>query len=585
MQKSMKHGKLHFPVPVRMLLIVLAVSLPLLAPFQTSAAPSMEAVSFPCLYQIGTADPEESEMTLFFVRDGDTCSEIPYVPVPQYMTFLSGLLEKKHFGDIAFESHALSDTVLEVIRIDNGSTFVINASEQTLRFSDLNSFIQMQGQPSALSMIRIPGPYAGAAHLLSVSETDALSWPGDELVLKLGPYDIAMICADGTIYLPLQTLNDLFLGELYIQCVFTGEKVLCASYLSDLLLQKYDAPVGIFSEETAQYNYHELCFLLDHFYGLKEDLGVETFGDLLHAQTDPKAFDLELMQLTNRIMDDGHSGFGSGSVRSGPSGEKEADMSWHLAGPTLRSRDRSARVFAGAREIAYPDGVPAYEEVGDTAFLTIDDFSITRNDYYDVALLHDQPEDTVELVIYANRMIRREGSPIKKIVIDLSNNHGGEASAAAYVMSWFLGDAPITLTDTLTHARSSVIYHADVDLDGSFTQEADTVSQGCRLYCLTNTNAFSCGHLFAAACKESGRVILAGQKTGGGSCSVRPCTTVSGACFQISGPKQLAVRQNGSFLSMEDGVEPDIPIRGAVPFYDRTSLMECIDARLSRWGR
>ena len=562
----------------------------------------LQARKIPCLYQIGNSDREEREITLYFAGTDDGGSEIPYAALPEYLQFLSSLLKMKKYGDVTYNVNVISDSCYEAVRSDNGSIFRIDTGECTLWFSDLNSFTQRLGQRASLTSIRIqepepvdlreyaralqygePLPAAATFQLLSVEEIPFYNRRGDEIRLDLKEYDIPVFSVDKTAYIPFQTLNDLFLGDLNLQCIFTGEKVLCASYLSPLLQEKYEAPEGAFSQEFAWYNYKELCFLLDCFYGLKEEHGISDFGTLLSVHTslmqemtstDPAAFDLALMQLTNLYLDDGHSGFGSGSVKSGSRQEETAWLSWLASGLTLRTREESAQRFAQARREVFGEEVPLYEEVGDTAFLTIDEFTVSRSDDYEETIALGQMEDTIDLIIYANRQIRRENSPVKNIVIDLSNNAGGDAAAVIYVMSWLLGEAPVPLFDTLTHAQTCMIYHTDVNLDGLFIPEEDTVTSGYRLFCLINRNAFSCGNLLAAACKSAGTVILAGQRSGGGSCTVRPCTTASGVCFQISGSKRICSLKNGSFASIEDGIEPDYPLSQTEFFYDRQALAE-----------
>ena len=187
---------------------------------------------------------------------------------------------------------------------------------------------------------------------------------------------------------------------------------------------------------------------------------------------------------------------------------------------------------------------------------------------------HPRGNHTIHLIIYANSQIKREDSPIKNIVIDLSNNGGGNADAAIFVMSWFLGEADMALRDTFTGAQTNAIYLADVNLDGKY-DEQDNVANGYGLYCLTTNSSFSCGNLVPAACRSSGKVTLIGQTTGGGSCVVLPCTTAAGALFQISGSKQISIIRNGSFYNNTDaGVEPDFRLDKPESYYDRPALVE-----------
>ncbi|MBQ3275311.1 hypothetical protein IJH46_02710, partial [Candidatus Saccharibacteria bacterium] len=136
----------------------------------------------------------------------------------------------------------------------------------------------------------------------------------------------------------------------------------------------------------------------------------------------------------------------------------ESIVSMSYLGPSIRKSFKLGSVYENARKAVYRAWVPGYEEVGDTAFITFDHFEANRPDYYDMMIDRDNPQDTIDLIIYANSQIKREGSPVKNIVIDLSLNGGGNATAAVFVTAWFAGRAVIDLRNPLTDAQSIVNY-------------------------------------------------------------------------------------------------------------------------------
>ena len=71
---------------------------------------------------------------------------------------------------------------------------------------------------------------------------------------------------------------------------------------SDFVDRMYDAEPQAMSEELAAFNFRELCFNLDHFYGLREEHEIGNFAEMLvqHSalfsqmtSTDPAVFDGE----------------------------------------------------------------------------------------------------------------------------------------------------------------------------------------------------------------------------------------------------------------------------------------------------
>jgi len=211
------------------------------------------------------------------------------------------------------------------------------------------------------------------------------------------------------------------------------------------------------------------------FYGLKPEHNIDTFHhfflnnqDLFQnlVSTNPMRSSYAIANLCFTYFDDLHSGFTRGGYLFDRNTDVETIVDMAYFGPSLRKSFKLGSVYEKARKDVYRAWVPGYEEVGDTAFITFDSFTMNRPDYYDMMIDRDNPQDTVDLIIYANSQIKREGSPVKNIVIDLSNNGGGNADAAIFVISWLLGEADIVLRDTFTGAESNAIYLADVNLDG-----------------------------------------------------------------------------------------------------------------------
>lgn len=432
------------------------------------------------------------------------------------------------------------------------------------------------------------------------------------VTLELSDYLIDIVEHDGECYVPLQTMNDLFMGPLYLQYVFNGEGLYAMRFGEKLIDEAYEVEPREMSEDYALFNYNELRLLLDVHYGLKPEHGIESFGELLgektnlamdFTSTDPAKTDEALKTLTVTYLDDLHSGFTNASPWS-PSGGSDNSLAalFGASGFTSNKHFNVGADFTTARSTAFPDGVPMYQEIGDTAFVTFDSFVTKENwaDYYHMddpnpdefvipiqnmtdildaeeitpELLQGPQIDTIRLLVYANRQITREGSPIKNVVLDLSNNGGGTADAAVFTIAWVLGRANVVIRDTFTGAQTLMRIDADLNLDETYDPWSCLTSHGLNVYCLTSINSFSCGNLVPAALKMSEKAIIVGQESGGGSCVVLPCTTASGSLFQISGSRQLSTIRNGSFYNIDQGIEPDVLLTKPESFYDREALAD-----------
>lgn len=586
-----------------------------------------------------SGDYERSEVNLYYVEGGD----IPYVAMTEYMDLLSEALDKRgKRPGIAYTASKFAGNTYQVARTDTESVMLIDTKENTISFDNFNSFTQLASVTASVTLMDLPEPPAAVASEASPDGGDASSEAsnatesaaneegqnpsetlfktGEESVnltphmitLELSDYLIDIVEHDGECYVPLQTMNDLFMGPLYLQYVFNGEGLYAMRYGEKRIDEAYEVEPREMSEDYALFNYNELRLLLDVHYGLKPEHGIESFGELLgektslaadFTSTDPAKTDEALKTLTVTYLDDLHSGFTSASPWS-PSGGSDNSMAalFGTSGFTSGKHFNVGADFTTARSAAFPDGVPMYQEIGDTAFVTFDSFVAKENwaDYYHmddpnpdefvipilnmIDILETQditPEmlqgpqiDTIRLLVYANRQITREGSPIKNVVLDLSNNGGGNADAAVFTIAWVLGRANVVIRDTFTGAQTLMRIDADLNLDETYDSWNCLVSHGLNVYCLTSINSFSCGNLVPAALKMSEKVIIVGQESGGGSCVVLPCTTASGSIFQISGSRQLSTIRNGSFYNIDQGIEPDVLLTKPASFYDREALAE-----------
>ncbi len=398
---------------------------------------------------------------------------------------------------------------------------------------------------------------------------------------------------DGTdCYAPLQTLSDFMLSYNYVNAFYNGETVVFALYgtlgsadeLTELGEIVHSVERRERSRAMADYSYAELCLALDSLYGLKDSHSFTDFDSLFDQtglfmglkSTDPAEADEALYRLITLHLDDLHSNFTMPSPLNDPallhefreqSGEGQAEALF------VRQYIR----YLTARHAARPDGIPAYEEVGNTAYITFDQFEGIPDsvDYYEIAPTAEA-EDTIGIMLYAYSQIMREGSPVENVVLDLSCNTGGDADTAVFTISAFLGEGYVSILDTLSGGMATGNYEIDINLDGQF-DDGDLGLLDKKLFCLTSPVSFSCGNLVPNVFKNSNMVTLLGRTSGGGSCLVLPMSTADGTAFQISGFLRLAFPKNGSFYDIDQGAAPDFTLSDPASYYDREALTEYIN--------
>ncbi len=405
--------------------------------------------------------------------------------------------------------------------------------------------------------------------------------------LPLAEYGIDLVyqpIENGHYLIPLQTISDFFMASsIGHNAYFNGQ---CVDYDVKIMPGNetyYAAPTGERSEALTKYGYGELCMMLDYMYGQKEIHEIDSFAQLFYQMgfsqvlegSDAKQADGAIYRLITDLLDDGHSSWHAFSYLAG-----DIDYKAPYGTSVTRLVDQ-INIYASARAKAFPDGIPGYQEIGNTAYITFDEFAFgnetSAEDFYLVEDPADfEATDTIGLIMKAHAMITRENSPIENVVLDMSCNHGRAADTAFFVIAWFLGEANIGMKDTMTGAICASTYRCDANRDREF-DERDTVEDK-NLFVLTSPFSFSCGNLVPCALKDSGKVTVLGRTSGGGSCVVLNISSAWGTSFQISGSRRLSFIKNGAYYDIDRGADPDFVITSPEKFYDREALTDYINS-------
>jgi C-terminal processing protease CtpA/Prc len=285
--------------------------------------------------------------------------------------------------------------------------------------------------------------------------------------------------------------------------------------------------------------------------------------------------DIAYEKLAYAILADFHSNFVANSPFAGKESTpaRQAGMTAY-GSPAYLAKLAAFGEVGAAQAAAFPTGCPSYQVVGDTAYVTFNSFDSASEDYYKNAPT-SEAADTFGICAYAHQQISAN-SAIKNVVLDLSANTGGDSRAAIYTLAWFLGEPGVSIQSAATGGVATTVYRADLNLDHVF-DEKDTL-QGKNLFCLISPMSFSSGNLVPSFFKNTGKVTLIGQNSGGGACNVQPLVSGTGTYLTISSQRILSRAFNGSFYDIDQGVAPDIPLTKLASFYDRATLTSTLDS-------
>ena len=547
-----------------------------------------------------TISSKDTTYYLFFAEDSRTRpvyfvgdSDVPYVSLKDWgelytymmQTYLAQTKLESTFG-LSFSQ----DGEIGTLTRTDGDPYpmTVDCAADTISFWDYDAFIRPEADRVLVDVLEADGSHSEGDRILFKRTNKSYERYGDPVVLDCGAYGIDLVADEKGVYVPLQTLSDFLLATKNISAFYNGEIVaitfmggFSGTPLGELF---YSVEPKDRSEAMGAFSFAELCLAFDNLYGLKESHGISSFADLVDqvgareimTGPDPNQADAALFTIIWKHLDDMHSSFLAPSPfsREGLLDEMIENIGY---GQQYDARIRQLTRYYYARYEKYPEGVPAYEEIGNTAYITFDKFLSVADevDFYETPPTADAA-DSVGIMLYAYSQIMREDSPIENVVLDLSNNSGGQAEAAVFVLSAFLGDGYASVRNTMSGALATGVYNVDMNLDGKF-DEADRGLLSKKRFALITPVSFSCGNLVPSVFKNSNEVTLIGRTSGGGSCVVLPLSTAYGTHFRISGPNRLAFTKNGSFYDIDQGAEPDISLMFPESFYDREALTEYIN--------
>ena len=407
----------------------------------------------------------------------------------------------------------------------------------------------------------------------------------------------------GVVYFPFATLADMYSDLYYHHAGFNGEKVVANLSVNEISLSEIDPDYykPILAQTTrpadlVDFNYKELCFGLDHFYGypgrvkyndalkakgldktLEEDIEVGPAIKKLLLSEKPSEYLFGMTGLT-AVYFDGHTAMEVISDAVGEDREGNAALIAEyqktgmanqgiialLMGAIGPMQEMSATRDAvnALRPRAY--GEATYVKEGDTAVCVFDSFN-SRNekawkDYY----AGNAPMPTVEntenddMVIFLDALNKAAADPeVKNFIVDITANGGGSADIVMAMTSLIMDKSYISMDNPLTGQHAMVQYEVDRNFNGAFDEADKNVHYDLNFAVLTSGMSFSCGNLFPSMLKDAGIPVI-GETSGGGACAIQAMCTADGYCFQISSFRGRLNTLEGE--NIDAGITPDFSI-------------------------
>lgn len=425
------------------------------------------------------------------------------------------------------------------------------------------------------------------------------------------------------VFFPFATLADLYSDLYYHIASYNGEKVIVTTEILNSTIAKLDkeGTLKVINAESrntdmAAYSYAELCFVVDHFYGMP---GRSPLEDAIRKDGLDKALDniengatvKQLLKSTNMkeymfglnylniLLDDGgHTDLKADlqTYQALEGSMEEAVTKWltsiaiiresypELAEKLIQSIFSADGSKSNKINSVRPTNETYYKQ-GDTAYLLYGQFGPTNyaawKAYYDGgctgAIPAIDPNNKGDLSVVLDALKQANEDPeVKNLVIDLSLNSGGSLDIVLAMTALMGGQSHFYCENVLTGQRHKIYYDVDCNFDGKFDEKDKEVKYDLNYAVLTSGVSFSCANLFPSLMKDMGFPII-GERCGGGSCAVQYFVTPEGLQYRLS--SALSRLTNDKWQNIDAGIEPTYVINTSEDyngFYDIPTISNII---------
>lgn len=509
----------------------------------------------------------------------DGYNDVPYISV-------------RDFYELFVETECSYDNGIEKIKNkETESIMEINSNDDTIKISDYWAFFIISESNLLISD-------SSGSNLKCVSEDTNKDI--HETIFNLGNYNFDIVAFNGKCYIPFFPLNLILSQKINFDFVYNGNDYYntpysnmegvkdlfggysYSDYYKKFLQGKYGYSEAI-TAEYALYNYNGICFLYDNFFGLKDDLNIESF-DTYFTDNEYKEYFLSsspyvISDTLNKFIEQGldimHDSYKNSTFMSYRSKSTYVGTNYSTSTrlATTLERNRYRKLKDKTTTINGDDSSATI------AIISFDEFE-KGNNYYDRRNNSDNMSSTYYLLNYYLDILSDKNTypKLKNIVFDVSINGGGDVTALIETLCLISPNGKTYLPYLVkTSGYVDACYQLDSNLDNNYDSN-DGHYQSFDFYILTSEYTYSAASSFAFLAQKYNLAKVIGKKSGGGSCCVGSTYTAIGDYIAYSSEYNFGFYDNNNnFIDIDGGATPDINVDYDY-FYDLTALNILIEA-------
>ena len=552
-------------------------------------------------------------------------SDIPYIGFNEYFSILTQ-------GKGSFTVEKLTNSIYN-LRNFLGVESRFNLENNTFSTPDFNCF-----HSTDLTITKeLPRNATDGLPFIKFSKFTTSNEPS-MFTLNFSKYGIKMYGDEKDIYLPYNTVADIFKGQDLVCSSFDGSNLFVYYQNKGENFSDFEGQFKPFqktpSADYALYNYHELCLSYDHFTGRPGRSALEKYYDLskgLDAALKERPLGIKIARLlqsnnyedyivglsifTMLAGDGGHTSYSTFfNFNSQPeiytqellmNVDKKVDaivnggyeeltnrcVSYNYHGDVRNARKNA---FSLDSDLSSLRGEKTYYASNDTAFIFIDDFMGEVFNQHDWSDYYSGKTDTLpysstkggSVVSLVKGLEKAHSNPsIKNVVIDLTSNMGGSMDELMFMLNVLTKRNSFSAYDRVSKQTCTYEYQLDLNFDRVFDEKDLAVDYvgDLKVALLVSQCAFSCGGIGPVLLHDAG-IYTIGDNCGGGSCSILGSHDIYGLYFNNSS-SNMVVTSKGIGIDQAKDTSCDTKIEiGNLPggrldfsnFYDVSKLSELI---------
>jgi hypothetical protein len=356
----------------------------------------------------------------------------------------------------------------------------------------------------------------------------------EPVVFDLSNYLMELYRHEDKFLVPFHLANLFLSGSVY-DVYYNGDRIFGQdAYEFNARIERFNR--SSLNNENMPYDlkemsYHYMAFMMNYFFGLQSDFGIDDFYDVLVNHQDRWFSDRDgthYRVIRDMVLD-----------------LDDLHTSHTMNGPYINTPNYS---------LALNELGPRSQRLYNALLYDLDDTRICGNDgveYFDdekAAIIHigGFNDEATQLMKDVMAEIDAKGT-VERIVINMACNTGGIIGTAWQILG-YLTDEPMEYY--------SLNAGDGLESKSTFTSE-NTTEGDYEWFILTSPITYSAANLFASMARDMELATIIGQQSSGGAASVKIMIMPNGTVIRISSPNIIA---NSNFESIEFGVPVDIAI-------------------------